>query len=424
MSQRYVMHPTCSLHPHDDGGFELRLPLFGRRMVVAPYFAQLLEDFAVPEDPKPKKGGVHLDPDVFDDSVGKTLDEVLARYPVRKADIRAFLNDCIADGFLVEPSLAKAPVDRVPAEHCLAGLPAFDATKPAAFTFLGIAWDASTTGRPGARFGPSEVRQAASSLEHQLDPIAHIPLGFADMSAGKVLLRGIQVADAGDVYLAPGEPMEVAFDRVTRVASELWRSGTIPLFIGGDHAITYALLRAFAQRQQPVQVLHIDAHTDLGDALPGQRLHHGNVFEMVLRDFDDVEALVQVGLRGLYGASVIEHPIDVEQFGMDRFRQEGIDGVLNALDESLPVYVSFDIDGLDPAFAPSTGTPVPGGLFVHEVKALLREVGRRFDVIGADLVEVAGPEEALDPTAYVALEALLTLADATVEGMRERLLSQ
>ncbi|MCP4501613.1 MAG: arginase family protein [Deltaproteobacteria bacterium] len=366
------------------------------------------------------KGNARSD-SALQETEGKTVDEILERYPLRKKEARTFFAKCIQDGFLVPANDVMAAPQRIGVDHRFAHMPAYFPEKPAPFVLLGVPYDLATTGHPGARFGPSQIRGSSLAAQYSVDPMQLTPVGFADLASGQTLLQGIELADAGDVFIAPGEHQDPAFERITQVVEEVLAKGAIPLIMGGDHSISYPILRAYSRRQHALQVLHIDAHTDLGDALPGQRLHHGNVFTMVLEDFPDVEQIVQVGLRGIYDPSVLDAPVDVEAFGMDRFRREGITAVIDALDEELPVYVSFDIDGVDPSYAPSTGTPVPFGLRPDEVKDLLRAVGEARNVIGADIVEVAYSQTPHDGTGVVAAESLLTLADATVRGMRMRM---
>lgn len=429
MTTRYCLHPTCTIGPDGEGELMVRLPLFGRSIRADPYLIQLLGAFgdeggAVSEAPALESHRAQEISEAAESEQGRTLDEVIARFPFRQEEARAFFARCVEAGFLVEPARRFLPPDRTGVEPRLANLPPFAAADAPAFTVVGVPWDGATTGLGGARFGPAQIRAAASGFSYQVDVTTRRPFGFADMGSGRRLLDGIRLADAGDVYVAPAEPLEQVFARVTRVVGTLLDAGTLPLVVGGDHSITHAVLRAYAEREMPLQVLHLDAHTDLGDALPGSRLHHGNVFEMVLQDFNDVEQLVQVGLRGIYDVDVLQPRTDVVQFGMDRFRQEGVPAVIDALDPLLPVYVSFDIDAVDPAYAPSTGTPVPGGFRPDEVKTLLRAVGERFEIIGADIVEVSMSLGPADGTSTTALESLLTLADAHVEGMRQRILAE
>lgn len=397
-----MLNQNLELCPSPGGQLLLRLPLWGRELVAPPYLARLLDAF--------HDGAVPL--------------EVLERYPFQREAARAFLERCVAEGYLYElyeEDAAKDPVlpDRVWPSPTFAATPLYDAASPPPFVVLGVPWDASTTGLPGARFGPQAVRAASQSARYQVDMATLRPAGFFDFAAGRRLLEGIALADAGDVFLSPGESLERAHGRVTRVVAALREAGALPLVIGGDHSITHAVLRGLTAT--PFCVLHIDAHTDLGEAGVGQRLHHGNVFSVVLEDLPHVKRVVQAGLRGVYGAATHQERPEVVAIGMDALRREGPGLVLERLDDELPCYVSIDIDAVDPAFAPATGTPVPGGLFPHELKGLLRAVGEARQIVGADIVEVGAPRDPSDGTAGIAAEALLTLADAIVEGARRRL---
>jgi len=170
-----------------------------------------------------------------------------------------------------------------------------------------------------------------------------------------------------------------------------------------------------------VGVLHLDAHTDLGESMPGAGIHHGNVFSVVLDKLEYVEHLTQVGLRGLVDASEQQPSELVTQVGIDALRERGVEAVVEATDPSIPYYLSLDIDVVDPSFAPATGTPVPNGLHPHELKRFLRCFAERREVIGMDVVEVAQPAGSADGTPGLAGEALLTVADAIVRGLQRKL---
>ena len=349
-----------------------------------------------------------------------SFEALLARYPFEKDSSHTFLERCRSAGFVrradPETSVVDAP-DRVPALPRFMGAPFFEPERAAAFTVLGIPFDGNTTGFPGTRFGPPAIRDASEGIRYTLDPVTQVPVGFYDYGSQRSLLPGVTVADAGDVYVSPGEDGPEAYSRITDVVQDLLEVGTIPMVIGGDHSITLPVLNAFPPT--PMQIVHLDAHTDLGskERSDATALHHGNVFSLVLDNLPHVVHLRQLGLRGIIEAGATSDHTRCRAVGMDQLRASGPDAALEDLSPSLPTYISLDIDVVDPTFAGSTGTPVPNGLYPHELKNLLRKIAEKCRVVGMDVVEVIRPTHPADGTAYLAVEAIITTADAICERM-------
>jgi agmatinase len=279
---------------------------------------------------------------------------------------------------------------------------------------IGAPLDHDTTGRPGARFGPAAVRAATDGARYRLDPLTLEPAGFFDYGTGETLLQGVRLADAGDVPVVPGASSTAARGRLTDAVLAVLKRGALPFVIGGDHSITRAVLAAC---DEPLHVVHLDAHTDLGDASSSLPLHHGNVMTYVVEQLTWVTAVHQIGLRGVYDRlGHVEHP-KVRQLGIDALRAGGLDRFLAGIPSDALCYLSVDIDVVDPAFAPATGTPVPGGLFPHELKALVRRLAQSRAFLGMDLVEVAEPTSPSDGTAALAAACILSFAQGIVERL-------
>ncbi len=263
-----------------------------------------------------------------------------------------------------------------------ARLPRLDQVEHADIAVVGVPFDTGVSYRPGARFGPAHVRESSRLLRPYNPALDVSPFASA------------QVVDAGDIAANPFH-IEEALETVQASALDLTAGGTRLVTIGGDHTIALPLLRAAAERHGPVALVHFDAHLDTWDTYFGAEYTHGTPFRRAVEEgILDTEALCHVGTRGpLYGKKDLE---DDRRFGFgivtssDVFRQ-GVDEVVEKLRKRVgnrPVYVSVDIDVLDPAHAPGTGTPEAGGLTSRELLEILRGFAG-LNLIGADVVEVA-----------------------------------
>ena len=238
----------------------------------------------------------------------------------------------------------------------------------------GIAFDGATSFRPGARFGPKAIREASV----QLAELLAFPAGIDPF-------KHLAVIDYGDCELDYGFPADVV-PKVESHADTILASGAEMLSFGGDHFITYPLLRSHAKKYGPLALVHFDAHTDTWPDEEG-RLDHGTMFYRALKEnIIDAKHSVQIGIRtynsNTHGMTIIDAPW-VHKHGSENV----IDKILTT-SKNKPVYLTFDIDCLDPAYAPGTGTPVVGGLTTAQVLAIIRGLGD-LNFIGADVVEVA-----------------------------------
>ncbi|MGB4137208.1 MAG: agmatinase [Microbacterium sp.] len=273
-------------------------------------------------------------------------------------------------------------VPRYAGRDGFARLPRRDQVEHADVLIAGVPFDSGVSYRPGARFGPNHVREASRLLRPYNPALDVSPFELA------------QVADAGDIAVNPFDIGE-AIGAVEQAALDLTADGARLVTIGGDHTIALPLLRAAAQRHGPVALLHFDAHLDTWDTYFGAEYTHGTPFRRAFEEgIIDTEALSHVGTRGpLYGKRDLEED---RRFGFgivtsaDVYRR-GVDEVVGALRDRIgdrPLYVSIDVDVLDPAHAPGTGTPEAGGITSRELLEILRGL-RGLDLIGADIVEVA-----------------------------------
>jgi guanidinobutyrase / D-arginase len=267
---------------------------------------------------------------------------------------------------------------------------------------VGVPFDGGTSYRPGARFGPSAVRQGSRLLRPYNPAQDSLPFERA------------QVVDAGDIACTPYSTEE-AVVAIEAGADELLGGGGRLVAIGGDHTIALPLLRATARRHGPLGLVHFDAHLDTWDTYFGQRYTHGTPFRRAFEEGLLVrERSVHVGLRGpLYADTDLSEDADMgfAQVTTDDVAARGTAPVVQQMLARVgdaPVYVSVDIDVLDPAHAPGTGTPEAGGLTSRELLALLRGLAPA-SVVGADVVEVAPAYDHAEITAIAAAHVLYEL---------------
>lgn len=269
----------------------------------------------------------------------------------------------------------------------------------------GIPFDSAVTNRPGTRLGPRGVRAAST----QLAELNSFPFGFDPFDT-------LRVVDYGDCAVDPHTPMSVP-DTIERHARGILETDTAMLTIGGDHFVAYPLIKAHAAKHGPVALLQFDAHCDTW-ASSGP-LDHGTMFLSAVNEgLIDVDHSIQVGLR-------THNDIDVgmQVLNAPWFHRNGIDATLEAIHARVgdrPVYLSFDIDVLDPAFAPGTGTPVSGGLATWQALELIRGLGA-LNMVGMDLVEVSPPFDHAEITslaaATVAYDWLCVMAQRRQQGL-------
>jgi agmatinase len=260
----------------------------------------------------------------------------------------------------------------------------------------GIPFDTATSFRTGPRFGPEAIR-SASALLRPYNP-----------ALGVDVVEALSIVDYGDVPVSPGDT-ERTYGQVEEALAPLVEAGVFPLALGGDHSVTLAELRVLARRHGPLALVQLDAHGDTWDEYFGQRFFHGTTFRRAHEEgLIEPEASVQAGLRGsIYGADDLESARDLGFviLSCDQLRNHGPGSFASLVRERIgrrPVFLSFDIDVLDPAFAPGTGTPEVGGLSTAEALSFLRAL-RGVKLAGADVVEVSPPYDGPgQPTALAA----------------------
>lgn len=295
------------------------------------------------------------------------------------------------------------------------GMPTFmrlpHVTDPALvdIALIGVPWDAGTTNRAGARHGPREIRNQSSFMRavHHVSRIAPYEL--------------CKVADLGDVEVNPFN-IHDAMDKITEFFRDVVDAGAVPLAAGGDHLCSLPILRAVA-KDAPVGLIHFDAHSDTNDTYFGDNKYtHGTPFRRAVEEgLVDPKRVIQIGIRGsIYGS---EDMAFAEQNGMrviyiEEFFKLGVERVIEEIHRVIGdgrAYVTFDVDGIDPAFTPGTGTPEIGGYTTFDAQAMIRGL-QGLNLVGGDVVEVAPPFDPSGTTALVGatlmFEILCVLADA------------
>ncbi|MCI2266000.1 agmatinase [Sediminivirga luteola] len=286
-----------------------------------------------------------------------------------------------------------------------ARLPRIEDVERADIAVVGVPFDTGVSYRPGARFGPAHVREA-SRLLRPYNPAQ-------DISPFEVQ----QVADAGDLVANPFN-LDEAVQQVADGARALAEKAGRLVVIGGDHTIAYPLLRTVAEKHGPVAVLHADAHLDTWDTYFGAPVTHGTPFRRASEDgLIDLTASAHLGIRGpLYGKEDLEDDARLGfQITTSEFIEEhGVPAAIERLRARLgdrPVYISIDIDVLDPAHAPGTGTPEAGGLTSRELLRIIRGLSD-LNLVGADVVEVAPAYDHAQLTAVAASHVVYELVSA------------
>ena len=280
---------------------------------------------------------------------------------------------------------------------------------------IGVPFDGATTNRPGARHGPREIRNM-SSFMRSIHPVSRInPYKLC------------RVGDLGDVPMSRVYDLPATVQDIAHFYRGVHAAGVVPLTAGGDHSITFPILQAIAAKR-PVGLVQIDAHTDTWDEFLGSKFTHGAPFRRAVEaGVLDPKRTIQIGIRGAQNTEEgwrFSLEAGMRVVFMEEFTRMGVEAAIaeaRAVVGEGPTYISFDVDGLDPAFAPGTGTPEIGGLTTVEVQALLRGL-QGLDLVGGDVVEVSPP---FDPTGNTALVGatmmyeILCLLASSVHRRRE-----
>ncbi len=281
-------------------------------------------------------------------------------------------------------------------------LPIASISDPFDLAFFGVPFDGGVSYRPGARFAPSKIRESSS-----------LGRGF-HWGRGLQLFHQIKCADIGDCPTVPID-LSQTYSKIETFVTELTRHNKKFIAAGGDHSITLPILRALNKKYGvPLNFIHFDAHFDTYPAAWNCEYHHGSFLRHAIEEgLVNPQNTIQIGVRGpLAGGSDLDYikQHKINSFSIDDVKSSGIKSFLNQLPKlsEAPTYLSFDVDCLDPAFAPGTGTPVPGGLSTYEVQQIMRSLKIK-NLVGADIVEVCPAYDHSDITSLAAVDAMFEI---------------
>lgn len=330
------------------------------------------------------------------------LEALRTKYSGTAADMHDPRFAQVAASIFSEGGKRAAPFSGVPA-LLSAPLRPVDSRKPdfgdLQVALMGVPMDLGASNRPGARFGPRALR----TIE-RIGPYNHV-LDCAPV-------HSLRVADVGDVPFRSRYSLPMSIEDIEAWYLQVAEQGVMPLSVGGDHSITYPIMKALGQKQ-PLGMIHFDAHCDTGGEFDQTRFHHGGPFRLAVLDgVLDPTRCIQIGIRGSSeylwefskdaGMTVV-HAEEIEKLGTDAIVRMAREVVGDG-----PVYVTFDVDGLDPAFAPGTGTPEIGGMTTREAQAILHGL-KGLNICGGDVVEVAPQYDTTTNTAQAGAQMLFEI---------------
>jgi len=281
-------------------------------------------------------------------------------------------------------------------------------TLDADVAFIGVPFDQGTLGRPGARFGPDGIRDAPRGYSYA-DPFGRgeEAEGYYDIEAGSELLRGVTMADCGNINILPVDS-DRNFDKLTQVVQKVAERGSFPVIVGGDHAITFPAVRGL-ERYKPLNIVHFDAHMDYSHAYQGVLYTHGSPIRRC-RELPFVGHITSVGIRVArrqpYEDSQRDGSLIITTNG---FRRLGPKGVVDQIPRGENLYITLDIDVMDPVQAPGTGTPEVGGLLYDELRDCVSALVQRHNLVAFDLVEVAPPYDSSQLTVQHAAKLMVDI---------------
>ena len=273
--------------------------------------------------------------------------------------------------------------------------------------FLGVPYDQGTYARPGARFGPNGIRYVNRIYDYMDAFEDKEAQGYFDIDRKEMMLRNVTMADCGDVTIIPAD-VENNFAKISHAVRKIVGRGSFPVIVGGDHSITFPAVRGF-DSYADLDVVHFDAHIDFSHELQGTFYHHGCPIRRCF-DLPNVRNITSLGIR-MARPDVYEDAIakGVKIVTTDQFRAMGPEAAIAEVPAGGNVYLTVDIDAMDPVQMPGTGTPAPGGLYYFEMRDALIALAKRVNIVGCDFVEVAPPYDHSETTTRFTAKLIIDL---------------
>ena len=271
------------------------------------------------------------------------------------------------------------------------------------FAVLGVPFDEGTWGQPGERYGPRDLRENSQEYAHDLTE------GFYYIDGDRTVLKGKRWVDVGDVIVYPTVPTETG-EKITSAVKKILAKKTFPIILGGDHSITFPVIRAF---DVPLTVVHIDAHLDTWNGAKGNLDHASWVLRVA--KLPSVKKIVQLGMRGIANdqeAAANAKALGTNVVTCEEIHRRGVSAAIDAIPRSENIYVTFDVDSMDPTLAPGTGTYEPGGLNFAEIDELMKQIPSKGKLVGLDIVEVNPYRDPSGRTAQTAIRLMVDLLAA------------
>ena len=272
--------------------------------------------------------------------------------------------------------------------------------------FVGMPFDQGTFGRPGARYGPDGVRDART-YSYLSWPEQSEAAGYFNSELGKELLKGVTMVDCGNITVVPADVLK-NFEKLTNTVETIVAKGSFPVVVGGDHSITFPVVRALS-KFEPLDIVHFDAHMDYSHEVQGVLYTHGSPIRRC-RELPFVRNISSVGIRReekkVYDEAIADSNLIITT---QRFKAFGPHAAMDLVPRSENLYITIDIDVLDPTHAPGTGTPEIGGLFYEELREALLHLARNHRIAAFDVVEVAPPYDCAQITSMVAAKLMIDL---------------
>lgn len=274
-------------------------------------------------------------------------------------------------------------------------LPRAEEAKDLDIAILGVPFDTGSSFRTGSRFGPNGIRKISAMIKPN------------NVIMGVNIMDTLKAADLGDVPIIPGYIRE-SYEAIEKSVSEVLKDNATPLVLGGDHAITLGELRAISKKYGKVSLIHFDSHLDLNESVFGQPYNHGTPFRRALEEgLIDPSTSIQIGMRGsLYDPDDFKIAADlgfkvIPGYELHKMSAEELGKIIKERVGDTKVFLTFDIDFVDPAYAPGTGTPEVGGFTSYETLTYIQQL-KDINFVGFDIVEVAPEYDCSEITAYMA----------------------